>query len=318
VTSLPDVDDPDEGVETPPELTASDYEEFVEYYDSAKVLTDSRISEVLESKEDILLKRRALEHATRGGKRVRPVVTILMGEIFDAPLDKTLNHASIVELVHNASLVADDVFDGSEQRRGSSTLWNVLGRLPFGGFGEKVATGATIMAENGLVALAFELVEDPDVARALGRGLRKLVDGFFQEGASVFDGVVTGGYDKYIEINRAKTGGLFALAAWMSATYTDAPDEQENAARKYGESLGILYQIADDIADEELPSYIQDPAAELEKWYDTTTGYIEDLPEHPSQAYLYTAPSWMVYKMLSQEDALDGIDVPFIPDLGAE
>jgi geranylgeranyl pyrophosphate synthase len=241
-----------------------------------------------------------------------------MGEIFDAPLDKTLNHAAIVELVHNASLVADDAFDGDTERRGSSTLWSVLGRLPLGGFGERVATGATIMAENGLVALAFELVEDPDVARALGRGLRKLVDGFFQEGSNVFDGVLTGGYDKYIEINRAKTGGLFALASWMSATYTDAPEEQEDAARKYGESLGILYQIADDIGDDDLPSYIQDPSEELQKWYDETIGYIDLLPDHPSNAYLHTAPSWMVYKMLDQEDALDGIDVSFIPEQGAE
>ena len=294
-------------------ITHDDYDEFVAYYDEAKVVTDARITEILSDKEDIVLKRRALEHATRGGKRVRPVITLLMGEVYDAPLDKTLNHAAIVELVHNASLVADDVFDGDETRRGGNALWKVMGRLPFGGFGRKVATGATIMAENGLVALAFELVEDPDVARALGRGLRRLVDGFFQEGANVFDGVLTGGYEKYIEINKAKTGGLFALAAWMSATYVDAPEEQEEAARKYGETLGILYQIADDFGDGDLPSYIQNPEAELEHWYSETVAYIATMPEHPMTDLLYTAPSWMVYKMLSQEGVLDDVDLSFIP-----
>lgn len=289
------------------------YAEFEAYYDEAKEKTDDRIAEIVNEKEEFLLKRRMLEHSTRGGKRVRPVITLLVSDVYDSPFDKAINHAAIVELIHNASLVADDSFDMDEERRGKSTLWKAMEKIPFGNIGNKARLGGSIMAENGLVALAFELVDDPDVATAVGHGLRHLVDGFFMEGASVFDGVIGGGYEKYIEINKAKTGGLFALAAWMPATYVDAPEEQVDAARKYGETLGILYQVADDIADDDLPSYIKDEEEELEKWHDKAVEQVDKMPDDEKADLLRQAPGYMVYRMLEQEGVLDDIDVAFLP-----
>jgi geranylgeranyl diphosphate synthase type I len=298
--------------------TPDQYAAFEDYYDEAKESIDARIAEIVNEREDFLLKRRALEHATRGGKRVRPVLTMLVSDVYDSPFDKAINHAAIVELIHNASLVADDAFDGDEERRDQSTLWKVMDRLPFGSIGNKARIGGSIMAENGLVALAFELVDDPDVAKAVGRGIRHLVDGFFMEGANVFDGVIGGGYDKYIEINRAKTGGLFALACWMPATYVDAPEEQVDAARKYGETVGLLYQVADDIADGDLPSYVQDPADELQKWHDEAVGYVDEMPPDENKDLLRDAPGYMVYRMLQQEDMLGEIEAPFLPSVEGE
>jgi geranylgeranyl diphosphate synthase type I len=292
---------------------AQDFERFEDYYDGAKEKVDGRITEILDEREEVKIKRRALAHATRGGKRVRPVLTLLVSEVYGSPYDKAINHAAIVELIHNASLVADDAFDGDEERRNKSTLWKAMDKIPLGGLGNKARIGGSIMAENGLVALAFELVDDPDVAKAVGHGLRALVDGFFQEGASVFDGIIGGGYDRYIEVNKAKTGGLFALSAWMPATYVDAPEDQVDAARKYGETVGILYQIADDIADDELPSYVKDPGEELEKWHEEAVGYVDEMPPDAKKDLLRVAPGWMVYKMLDQEDALDDIEVSFLP-----
>lgn len=291
-----------------------EFDQFEGYYDDAKVKIDERIAEIVNEKEDFLLKRRALEHATRGGKRVRPVLTLLVSDVYDSPFDKAINHAAIVELIHNASIVVDDAFDGDTERRNKSTLWKVMDSLPFGDIGNKARIGGSIMAENGLVALAFELVDDPDVAKAVGHGLRHLVDGFFQEGASVFDGFIGGGYDKYIEVNKAKTGGLFALACWMPATYVDAPEEQVDAARKYGETLGILYQIADDIADGDLPSYIQNRDEELETWHEETIGYVDEMPPDDKKDLLRVAPGYMVYRMLHQEGMLGEVDVSFLPD----
>lgn len=290
-----------------------DFQRFEDYYVEAKGRVDARLDEILANSEGFSSKRKILAHATEGGKRVRPVLTLLVADVYGVEYDKALDHAAIVELIHSASLLVDDRYDEDVTRRGAPALWKILDKLPFGRRGHKVTTGLTVMAENGLMALALELADDPDVVQAMGRGTKHLVDGFFMEGRNFTWGVLGGGYDKYIEINRCKTGGLFAMASWMPATYIDVPSEQENAARKYGEEAGILYQVADDIADNDIPSFIADEEAELEKWYDNCVRWIDQMPEGEEKDLMYVAPSWMVYRMLEQDSVLDEVDVDFIP-----
>jgi len=294
--------------------TKQEFDDFDEYYVEAKERIDDRLDEIIETEEGFAGKRKILAHAAQGGKRIRPVLTMLVADVYDVPYDKALDHAAIVELIHNASLVVDDQVDGDEWRRGKPTLWRVLEKLPFGRAGERVTTGLTVMAENGLMALALELADDPDVVQAMGHGTRHLVDGFFAEGQNFTWGVLGGGYDKYIEINRMKTGGLFGMAAWMPATYATIPAEQEEAARKFGEETGILYQVADDIADDDIPSFIKDENEELEKWYDNAIAWIQNMPDHEKTSMMKTAPAWMVYRMLEQDGIVDEVDVDFIPD----
>lgn len=294
--------------------TASDFGDFESYYGEAKQQIDDRITEILEEREEFTTKRRLLEHSTTGGKRIRPVLTLLVSDVYDSPFDRAINHAAIVEFIHNASLIADDRYDEDAMRRGSPTFHKVLDKLPFGKKGHKAVTGMSVMGANGLVAIAFGVAKDQDVMQAMGEGLRRLVDGFFHEGLNVFDGVIGGGYDRYIEINKAKTGGLFALAAWMPATYVDAPDEQVEAARKYGETVGILYQVADDIADGDLPSYVKDPEEELEKWYSETLSWVSLMPAGEKRDLLRVAPAWMVHKMFEQEGILGEVQPEFFPD----
>lgn len=292
--------------------TQEDFEAFDEYYVESKQRVDQRIDEIISGREDMAKKRKILAHATAGGKRIRPVLTMLVADRYEAPYDTALDHAAIVELIHNASLVADDLQDGDIERRGMPTTWKILDKIPFGRTGRKVTTGLTIMTENGLVALAMEIADDPDVVSAMGHGLRHLVDGFFAEGQNVTWGVLGGGYDKYIEVNRMKTGGLFGMAAWMPATYTDATEDEVMAARKYGEEAGVLYQIADDYVDDDLPSFIKDPFEEMEKWYDSTVDHISEMPDIDNDHLMRAAPAWMVYKMAEQEG--EEFDVDFIPD----
>lgn len=293
--------------------TQEDFERFESYYGEAKQQVDDRITEILEGREEFATKRRLLEHSMSGGKRVRPVLTLLASEVYDSPYAAALNHAAIVELIHNASLVADDAYDEDAMRRGAPTMHKLLDKLPFGERGHKAVTGMTVMGSNGMVALAFELATDPDVLQAMGKSLRKLVDGFFQEGTTVFDGVLAGGYDRYIEVNKAKTGGLFMLASSMPADYVDAGDQAKEAARQYGDNVGVLYQVADDIADDDLPSYIQEPTEELEKWYNRAVECVDDMPESDRRDLLRVAPAWMVNAMLEQEDARDEVDPGFLP-----
>jgi geranylgeranyl pyrophosphate synthase len=293
--------------------TKEDFERFEDYYDDAKTAVDKRIVEVLDEREDISSKRRLLQHSTTGGKRVRPVLTMLTGDVYETPTDKTLNHATIVELIHTASLISDDRYDEDSMRRGKPTFHKVLEKVPFGSKGQKAITGLSVMGANGLVGLAIELVEDPDVLQAVGHGIRKLVDGFFEEGMTMFSGIFGGGYDRYIEVNKAKTGGLFALSTWMPATYVDVPEEDVEAARKYGETVGILYQIADDIADGDLPSFVTDPEEELEKWHDRALDRVGEMPDGKNKDLLRVAPSWVVYKMFEQEGLLGEVEPDFLP-----
>lgn len=296
--------------------TQSELDRFEEYYVQSKQKTDERITEILRENEDMATKRRLLEHSTKGGKRIRPVLTLLVSDIYDSPYDRAINHAAIVEFIHNASLIADDRFDGDSERRGKPTFHRMLNKVSFGKLGDKASAGASIMGSHGLLALAQNLVKDPDVLNAVGEGTKALIDGFFAEGLPVVNGVFGGGYDKYIEINKAKTGGLFALAAWMPATHVDADEEQEDAARKYGETVGILYQIADDIADDELPSFVKDEAAELEKWYDEAVSHAESMPDSDKDDLLRAAPAWMVQAMFEQEGIAEEVDVSFLPSEG--
>ena len=294
--------------------TQEDFDRFEDYYSDAKESIDQRIKEVLDEKEEFTTKRRLLQHSTAGGKRIRPVLTLLVSDVYDSPYDRAINHAAIVELIHCASLISDDSFDEDAMRRGAPTFHKVLDKLPFGKKGHKAITGMSVMGANGLVGLAFEIAKDPDVMQAMGQSLRKLVDGFFHEGLNVFDGVVGGGYDRYVQVAKAKTGGLFALAPWMPATHVDAPEEQEDAARKYGETVGILYQVADDIADGDLPSYIEDPEAELEKWHEQALDYVSEMPEAEHRDLLRVAPAWMVQAMFEQEGIANEMDPSFLPE----
>jgi geranylgeranyl pyrophosphate synthase/intein/homing endonuclease len=250
-----------------------------------------------------------------GFTRVRSVAPLdEPQETFDLRVEGDHNYIADGVVTHN-SLVADDKVDGDDERRGNPAVWRLIDKLPLGKKGDQATTALTVMSQNGLLALALELVEDPDVLNAMGDSVRRLTDGFFLEGREVFYGLLGGGYDRYIEINKTKTGGLFALSSWMPATYVDVSEEEVEAARKYGETVGILYQIADDWADGDLPSFIKDPNAELEDWYDKSVGYVEQMPAGENVELMGVAPAYMVYKMMEQEDMLDEIDVHFIPDL---
>lgn len=289
------------------------FEQFEDYYVESKQDVDERIDLILKNRQEQAELRKLLSHATEGGKRVRPVVTLLMADVTGCPRDKALDHAAIVELIHNASLVADDRYDGDSERRGKSTVWKVVEKLPLGRKTEKFTTGMTIMAENGLMALALDIAREPGVVRAMGQGVRHLTNGFYMEARTSFSGVLGGGYEKYIEVNKMKTGGLFAMSAWMPAIIGLDDEEKQEAARKYGERMGILYQIADDYCDEELPPFIDNPDAELEKWHDECVKHLDALPDGTNKDLLRAAPAWVVYKMFEQEERLDEVNVGFLP-----
>lgn len=289
---------------------------FDDYYKERKREVDDHIDAVLDEKEEFDDLRRLLDLAIQGGKRVRSTLSILMADATNCPKERALMHASIIELLHNATLVADDWVDDDDFRRDLPAVWRVLYGLAdhapnwVTNLSDKFPDETnprtlTILTSHNLQAITLQLVQDPVVQRAMGTGVRHVFKGFYLEGKHLDNGAWIGGYDEYIETSRYKTGGFFALSTWMPAIIAPVGQEVVEAARTYGESLGILYQVADDIADDDLPDVVKDPEAELEKWYERAISELVDLPVNEGDdnyVLLKTAPAWACHRMFEQED----------------
>lgn len=175
----------------------------------------------------------AIRHATMtGGKRVRPVLTLLAAQLCGGARERALPVASGVEFVHSASLVADDLpaFDNASLRRGSPAVHAV--------FGPDLAILATLALLNQAYAL-FADVEGlvAEAARAIG------CDGMIGGQAADLSGA-----PHYHRVS--KTAALLQLAVTAGAMAAGAGPAETAALRHYGELVGTAYQICDDVLDE--------------------------------------------------------------------
>jgi geranylgeranyl pyrophosphate synthase len=226
---------------------------------------DPRLAEViadgLASVEDLLLTvvrsdvdfvSEAAQHLVRaGGKRFRPVFTLLCGQ-FNSPEvtpnnDDVITAAAAVELVHLATLYHDDVMDEATMRRGEESVnarWdNTIAIL----------TGDFLFAHaSGLVANLGS-----DAARIIAETMSELVTGQMRETVGPHDGdnpVV-----HYLSVIGQKTGSLIATAGRYGGMFSGAPDGHVAALQRYGDLIGTAFQISDDIID------IASPATESGK-----------------------------------------------------
>jgi geranylgeranyl pyrophosphate synthase len=182
--------------------------------------------------------RSALDHLlAAGGKRIRPTLGLLVGNMLGAPEDKLITLGASVELLHTATLVHDDLIDGALLRRGMPTL------------NARWSPAATVLTGDFLFARAAKLAADTDylpLMKLFADTLATIVNGELTQMFSA-RGVID--RDNYYQRIYAKTGSLFemsALAACMVAT----DDEEMRASMKaYGYEVGMAFQIVDDILD---------------------------------------------------------------------
>ncbi len=185
-----------------------------------------------------------------GGKRFRPILTIAVGELFDVPEPWLLPTACAIEMIHTYSLIHDDLpaLDNDEWRRGRPTCHKV--------FGEAIA----LLAGDALLTLAFRtLAEIPipkayhdrhvqviaEIARAAGT-----IEGMI--GGQVLDLLTEGRpFDEttLVAIHRAKTGALITASVRVGGILGGAEPELMRALTRYGERLGLAFQIIDDVLD---------------------------------------------------------------------
>lgn len=174
-----------------------------------------------------------------GGKAVRPALALLSAQVPLAPPQAGVAGAVAVELVHNFSLLHDDLMDGDEQRRHRDTVWKVHG------------PSLAILVGDALLALASEVlleagtVEGGRAARRLTSATRKLIDGQAQDISFEHRDRVT--VTECLEMEGNKTGALLACASSIGAVLGGASEETADALERYGYHLGLAFQAVDDL-----------------------------------------------------------------------
>ncbi len=181
-----------------------------------------------------------------GGKRVRPVLTLLASEVISGDFRPALPAACAVEFIHSYSLIHDDLpcMDDDDLRRGKPTNHRV--------FGEAMA----VLAGDALQSLAFEVVSD-DRAGYSARQVRDMLAGLAR--ACGARGMVGGqardidgrseDLDSLSRLHSMKTGALFRASLDLGAVTAGAVCEQRSLFRQYADGFGLAFQITDDILD---------------------------------------------------------------------
>lgn len=177
-----------------------------------------------------------------GGKRLRPVLALAMGDALNADEHASRIAALSVEIFHNFTLVHDDIMDKSDTRHGRPSVWAK--------FGEPTAILAgDVLAAMPINLLAFSL--DPELARQMldeYQGITMRVLEGQQQDMSL-EKSATASVDQYIEMITNKTGALFYLACSLPAVAAGRARQSVRAAGSYGRQLGIAFQIMDDYLD---------------------------------------------------------------------
>jgi len=178
-----------------------------------------------------------LRHSLDGGKRLRPALVILTGQIFASSTEPFYNLAAAVDMLHTATLIHDDLLDEAPLRRSRETLHTIW------------PAGATVLAGDYLLGQAILLIAElghPRVFKVLGETLCTLCAGEIRRVV-----VVEGEYSRenyYCSIE-AKTASLFAASMEMAGVLAGAEEQQIAALRRFGRELGMAFQIVDDVLD---------------------------------------------------------------------
>src|SRR6056297_631575 len=205
----------------------------MEYLERRVGLVNSRLEAQIESTEPDELADQLAGVVLAGGKRVRPAVTLLACEALGGEPETAVDFAAGIELVHNASLVIDDIIDRSEVRRGTPSAWAAHGY------------GPAIIASDGLLGEAFGLFLDSDRAmRIVAESMVELGEG---EATELVDRPTTEA--EYMTLARRKTGALFRAAAELGAVAGGADATTVEAFGEYAERVGVAFQIRDDVLD---------------------------------------------------------------------
>ncbi|MBA4050861.1 MAG: farnesyltranstransferase, partial [Erythrobacter sp.] len=185
-----------------------------------------------------LIPRLAGHLISGGGKRLRPMLTLAGAELVGYQGTRHHKLAAAVEFIHTATLLHDDVVDGSELRRGKAAA-NII-------FGNP----ATVLVGDFLFSRAFELMTEDGSLRVLSilsRASAIIAEGEVSQLSAQRQ--INTSEEQYLHIIGAKTAALFAAASQISGVVAECSEEQERALEAYGRNLGVAFQLVDDAID---------------------------------------------------------------------
>jgi len=178
-------------------------------------------------------------HLKSGGKKIRPLLTLSSAKLCGYENgNRDVNLAACVELIHNATLLHDDVIDNSNLRRGiktSNTIWG---------------NQSSILVGDYLLSRCFEMMVNDgslEILKLLSSTSSKIAQGEVSQ--LEYKGEIDILEEKYFNIINSKTAALFAAATRVGACITNKSKKEKDALESYGRNLGLAFQIADDALD---------------------------------------------------------------------
>jgi octaprenyl-diphosphate synthase len=173
-----------------------------------------------------------------GGKRVRPAVLLMAGRLGGYTGDRAVLYASVVEFIHTATLVHDDIIDGADLRRGRLAVHSRWGN------DITVLLGDYLYIKSMAMALTQDSLE---IIRLLCDVTLRMIEGELYQLTKTGDVDIT--EDEHFEIIRRKTAYLFGGCAQIGGMLGDMTPVQHQALREFGFNLGIAFQLVDDLLD---------------------------------------------------------------------
>lgn len=176
-----------------------------------------------------------------GGKRIRPILTLMTCELYGKPFESAMNQALAVEVFHNFTLLHDDIMDSAEMRRGVQTVH------------KKWDQNIAILSGDGMMVLAYQLLLKADekhlasLSREFSNTAMQVCEG--QQLDMDYAQRETVGTAEYTEMIKLKTAVLLSGAMKLGAIVADAPKGDFEALTQFAENLGLAFQLRDDFLD---------------------------------------------------------------------
>ena len=190
------------------------------------------------SSEVVLVNQLSHYIINSGGKRLRPMLTLLAAQACGYQGQHHFTLAAIIEFIHTATLLHDDVVDESDMRRGRETANELFGNA------------ASVLVGDFLYSRAFEMMVDVDnmkVMQILAETTNVIAEGEVMQLMNCHDADTT--EQRYLDVIHAKTAKLFEAATRLGAVLCKRPEQEEQAMAAYGMHLGTAFQLIDDVLD---------------------------------------------------------------------
>jgi geranylgeranyl diphosphate synthase, type II len=222
-------------------LKPADVKKYISFYERERKIIDKRLALALKRRDPLSLYQPASYILESSGKRLRPLLVLLSAKAVGGKIQNFYNAALSVEMLHNFTLVHDDIMDNADLRRGNLTLH------------KKYNVNTAILAGDILAAVAYEfLLKDCKVnaKQALDSFTKGLVE--VCEGQSLdteFETRKNVSLSEYIKMIEKKTAALARMCCELGAYLANGSKEDIKALSNYGKYLGIAFQIQDDLLD---------------------------------------------------------------------